>query len=96
MYRCPRCGAEVDHKSYMENKCPKCRYRILFKNVPETTRIINEIKVISLDDHIEFILNDVSEIMDNMEYPGIRIHMNSKLENLTLNSMIFFKMLIYL
>ena len=37
---CPRCGAEVDHKSYMENKCPKCRYRILFKNVPETTRII--------------------------------------------------------
>ena len=48
----------------------------------ETTRIINEIKDISLDDHIEFILNDVSEIMDNMEYPGIRIHMNSKLENL--------------
>ena len=48
----------------------------------ETTRIINEIKDISLDDHIEFSLNDVSEIMDNMEYPGIRIHMNSKLENL--------------
>lgn len=48
----------------------------------ETTRIINEIKDISLDDHIEFILNDVSDIMDNMEYPGIRIHMNSKLENL--------------
>lgn len=48
----------------------------------ETTRIINEIKDISLDDHIEFILNDVAEIMDNMEYPGIRIHMNSKLENL--------------
>ena len=38
MYKCPRCGAEVDHKSYMENKCPKCRYRILFKNVPDVTR----------------------------------------------------------
>ncbi|EEC89804.1 nucleotidyl transferase AbiEii/AbiGii toxin family protein [Holdemanella biformis] len=48
----------------------------------ETTRIVSEIKDISLDDHIEFILNDVSDIMDNMEYPGIRIHMDAKLENL--------------
>lgn len=48
----------------------------------ETTRIVNEIKDISLDDHIEFILNDVSDIMDNMEYPGMRIHMDAKLENL--------------
>lgn len=48
----------------------------------ETTRIVNGIKDISLDDHIEFILNDVSDIMDNMEYPGIRIHMDAKLENL--------------
>lgn len=48
----------------------------------ETKRIVNEIKDISLDDHIEFILNDVSDIMDNMEYPGIRIHMDAKLENL--------------
>ena len=48
----------------------------------ETIRIVNEIKDISLDDHIEFILNDVSDIMDNMEYPGIRIHMDAKLENL--------------
>lgn len=48
----------------------------------ETTRIINEIKDIPLDDHIEFILNDVSDIMDNMKYPGIRIHMEAKLENL--------------
>ena len=22
----------------MDNKCPNCRYRILFKNVPEVTR----------------------------------------------------------
>ena len=48
----------------------------------ETTRIIFEINDISIDDHIEFILNDVSDIMDNMEYPGIRIHMDAKLENL--------------
>mgnify|MGYP004576590275 FL=1 len=48
----------------------------------ETTKIINEIKDISLDDHIEFILNDVYDIMVDMEYPGIRIHMDAKLENL--------------
>ena len=46
----------------------------------ETKRIVNEIKDISLDDHIEFILNDVSDIMDNMEYPGIRIHMDAELD----------------
>lgn len=48
----------------------------------EVTRIVSEIKDISLDDDIKFILNDVSNIMDNMEYPGIRIHMDAKLENL--------------
>ena len=41
MYRCPECGTEVDHKGYMENKCPKCRYRILFKNVPDVTRWVS-------------------------------------------------------
>ena len=41
MYRCPRCGTEVDQKSYMDNKCPNCRYRILFKNVPEVTRWVS-------------------------------------------------------
>jgi DNA-directed RNA polymerase subunit P len=35
LYRCSECGTEIDPKSYMENKCPKCRFRILFKNVPE-------------------------------------------------------------
>ena len=48
----------------------------------EATRIVSEIKNISLNDHIEFILNDISDIMDDMEYPGIRIHMDAKLENL--------------
>ncbi len=48
------------------------------------TEIIYEIKDIKLDDNIEFILNDVSNIMDNMEYPGIRIHLNANLENLVI------------
>ncbi|AGN16803.1 MAG: DNA-directed RNA polymerase subunit P [Methanobrevibacter boviskoreani] len=40
MYRCPNCGYVMDHKSYEENKCPKCRYRILFKQTPAVKRTI--------------------------------------------------------
>ena len=40
MYRCAKCGAQIDLKEYMENKCPKCRYRILFKEVPPVKRRI--------------------------------------------------------
>ncbi len=48
----------------------------------ETKKIVTEIKDISLDDNIEFLLNDISDIMDDKEYPGIRIHMDAKLESL--------------
>jgi len=40
LYKCSECGTEIDLKSYMENKCPKCRYRILFKKVPEVKKPI--------------------------------------------------------
>lgn len=48
-------------------------------NKDNISKIINEISHMKLDDHIDFELN---KIMDNMEYPGVRIHMNAKLENL--------------
>lgn len=51
-------------------------------NREKITEIIKEISDIKLDDHIEFQLNKVSDIMDDMEYPGIRIYMNAKLEKL--------------
>lgn len=51
-------------------------------NTEEAAKIINEIKDIQLDDQIKFKMNDVSDIMDNMEYPGIRIHMDAILDNL--------------
>ena len=44
--------------------------------------IITEIKDIKLEDNIEFELLEISNIMDNMDYPGIRIHMNARLERL--------------
>ncbi|MBR5503495.1 MAG: DNA-directed RNA polymerase subunit P [Methanobrevibacter sp.] len=46
MYKCPNCGEEIDpnylrlHKDSNGNKCPKCRYRILFKEVPEVRKLV--------------------------------------------------------
>ncbi|MDO5821856.1 MULTISPECIES: DNA-directed RNA polymerase subunit P [Methanosphaera] len=40
MYKCIHCGKEVDIKTYAESKCPYCRYRILFKEVPVVKRTV--------------------------------------------------------
>ena len=45
-------------------------------------KIINEIINIELDDEIKFYIKDVIDIMDNMEYPGIRVHMNASIEKM--------------
>lgn len=45
-------------------------------------RIINEIGSIELDDDVKFYIKDVTDIMDSMEYPGIRVHMNSSIERM--------------
>lgn len=49
----------------------------------EARQIIEEIKDIPLDDGISFEIKAVSPIMDEMEYPGIRITMNALFGNLT-------------
>ena len=46
-------------------------------NEEKIYEIITEIKDIKLEDNIEFELLETSNIMDNMDYPEIRIHMNS-------------------
>ena len=52
----------------------------LDKNFVE--QIINEISNIELDDEVKFSIKDVTDIMDNMEYPGIRVHMNASIEKM--------------
>lgn len=52
-------------------------------NEEKIYEIITEIKDIKLEDNIEFELLEISNIMDNMDYPGIRVHMNAHLEGLT-------------
>lgn len=54
----------------------------------ETTKIISEIKDIVLDDHIEFVLKDVLDVMDNMEYPGLRVCYTNRVSGTVLK---FFK-----
>lgn len=50
--------------------------------IEDAERIINEIKDIDLDDGMTFRMNKVENIMDEMEYPGIRIHMDAVFEKM--------------
>ena len=43
----------------------------------DALRVVNQVKDIDLDDGVSFEVKDVSNIMDEMEYPGIRVTMNA-------------------
>lgn len=43
----------------------------------DTLKVIDQVKEIDLDDGVSFEVKAVSNIMDEMEYPGIRITMNA-------------------
>ena len=48
----------------------------------DAKRIVNEIKDLDLDDGVSFENKEVSNIMDEMEYPGVRFAMNAMMEKL--------------
>ena len=48
----------------------------------EALRVVNQVKDIDLDDGVSFDVKDVSNIMDEMEYPGIRVTMNANVGRL--------------
>ncbi len=48
----------------------------------DAERIINEIASIDLEDGVVFEIKEISSIMDDMEYPGIRFTMNAIMEKL--------------
>lgn len=48
----------------------------------DALRVVNHVKDIDLDDGVSFEVKDVSNIMDEMEYPGIRVTMNANVERL--------------
>lgn len=48
----------------------------------DALRVVNQVKDIDLDDGVSFKVKDVSNIMDEMEYPGIRVTMNANVGKL--------------
>ena len=48
----------------------------------DALRVVNQVKDIDLDDGVSFEVKDVSNIMDEMEYPGIRVTMNANVGSL--------------
>lgn len=48
----------------------------------DALRVVNQVKDIDLDDGVSFEVKDVSNIMDEMEYPGIRVTMNTNVGRL--------------
>lgn len=48
----------------------------------DALRVVNQVKDIDLDDGASFDVKDVSNIMDEMEYPGIRVTMNANVGRL--------------
>lgn len=48
----------------------------------DALRVVNQVKDIDLDDGVSFEVKDVSNIMDEMEYPGIRVTMSANVGRL--------------
>ena len=48
----------------------------------DALRVVNQVKDNDLDDGVSFEVKDVSNIMDEMEYPGIRVTMNANVGRL--------------
>lgn len=48
----------------------------------DALRVVNQVKDVDLDDGVSFEVKDVSNIMDEMEYPGIRVTMNANVGRL--------------
>lgn len=48
----------------------------------DALRVVNQVKDIDLDDGVSFDVKDVSNILDEMEYPGIRVTMNANVGRL--------------
>ncbi len=48
----------------------------------DALRVINEICDIKLDDGVTFVIKDISGIMDEMEYPGIRVGIDALLDGM--------------
>ena len=51
-------------------------------SIPEIESIIREIISIQVEDNISFDIKNISEIMDEAEYPGLRVSLEALLDNM--------------
>ena len=69
----------VAHRSTMDIDTSKKNLNL---SAEDALRVVNQVKDIDLDDGVSFEVKDVSNIMDEMEYPGIRVTMNANVGRL--------------
>lgn len=69
----------VAHRSTMDIDTSMKNLNLSAENA---LRVVNQVKDIDLDDGVSFEVKDVSNIMDEMEYPGIRVTMNANVGRL--------------
>jgi len=69
----------VAHRSTMDIDTSRKNLNL---SAEDALRVVNQVKDIDLDDGVSFEVKDVSNIMDEMEYPGIRVTMNANVGRL--------------
>ena len=69
----------VSHRSTMDIDTSMKNLNL---SAEDALRVVNQVKDIDLDDGVSFDVKDVSNIMDEMEYPGIRVTMNANVGSL--------------
>ena len=69
----------VAHRSSMDIETSMKNLNL---SAEDALRVVNQVKDIDLDDGVSFEVKDVSNIMDEMEYPGIRVTMNANVGRL--------------
>ena len=69
----------VAHRSTMDSDTSMKNLNL---SAEDALRVVNQVKDIDLDDGVSFEVKDVSNIMDEMEYPGIRVTMNANVGRL--------------
>ena len=69
----------VSHRSTMDIDTSMKNLNL---SAEDALRVVNQVKDIDLDDGVSFEVKDVSNIMDEMEYPGIRVTMNANVGRL--------------
>ena len=69
----------VAHRSTMDIDTSRKNLNL---SAEDALRVVNQVKDIDFDDGVSFEVKDVSNIMDEMEYPGIRVTMNANVGRL--------------